>query len=1199
MSKTKSLQQLNRFRPPDLTEIDSSLFPPFKNKYPINSHPNTTSFQESLYLSMMQRYLLFLVVCVVICSNRAWSQFSSMRQKTVSTKQLIIDLDSLSIAPNSLIIRCESVVLLPSSYSIDYATAQLKLLTACSDSVTVNYRVLPIDFNRTYSKRDTSQIYSLEKGDREKYLIQPTAEPFDLLGTSGLRKSGSISRGIAFGNRQDLSVNSSLNLELSGYISPNLQVLASVTDDNLPIQPEGNTNKLQEFDQIFIQIFNEQFKLTAGDFWISKPEGYFLTYKKRGQGLTGEYFWRKDAKKTIRTQASGAFSKGKFNRQIIPGIEGNQGPYRLRGNENEPFIVVLSGTERVYIDGKLLARGQEYDYVIDYNSSELTFTARNLITKDVRIVVEFQYSDQNYARSLFQFSTSSTSKKVDWWVNAYSEQDAKNQPLQQNLSNDQKFLLSKIGDSLELARSTTIDSVGYSENLVLYQLKDSLGFDSVLVVSVDPNLAVYRVVYSFVGAGKGDYVFEKFNALGRVYKWVQPQLGVSVGDYAPVSLLISPKKQQLFTAGTAIRLTDRLKFSTEIGRSGFDLNTFSTLDRFDDVGYSLRANLEQTKPFGKDTVQLWSWNNKLEIETLDPYFKPIEQYRAVEFDRDWNTRDQKYAGNQLFTTLSSTIKHATFGQFGIGAQQYKIGDDFGGIRAQATSNWNQNGIRILGDASILNATSSNKNQFVRHKLDVSKQIKKIRLGFKDDQENNQFYTGDTLLSVRSYSFFDYQGYAAFGDTASGEFQISYRERIDGRSDSTSLQRAAKAQTFSAQWEKKNWKNQRLLLVANYRVLSIKNPKLIAQQPENTTNGRVDHDIKFWKNSVNLTTFYEVGAGLDQRREFLYIKVNDGQGVYTWIDYNGDNVKDLNEFEIAAYADQASYIRVFTPSNDYIKTYSNEFNQSLSIRPERIWSNATGIKKFVARFSTQSRFRIQRKTTLFDGIKAYNPFISRLNDAEVLSSSSAIKQSVYFNRVSSIFGADYNFQTTQTKTLLATGFDGRNNQSHEVNFRVNIKKEFSVLGSYERGLKTSFVDYTTGRNYRLNYWIVKPSLVFQPNTSLRFSLDARLSAKKNAIDFGGETATLKDLGLSAKYNQAQKGSLQGQINFIQIDFIGNSNSPLGFELLEALKPGKNIVWNVGYQRTVSKNLQISFQYNGRQSVGTKTIHAGGMELKAFF
>ncbi|MFN6084831.1 MAG: hypothetical protein ACK476_07870, partial [Fluviicola sp.] len=166
-------------------------------------------------------------------------------------------------------------------------------------------------------------------------------------------------------------------------------------------------------------------------------------------------------------------------------------------------------------------RGQENDYVIDYNTSEVTFTARRFITKDSRIVVEFQYSDQSYARSLFQFSTSSKTEKLDWWVNVYSEQDAKNQTLQQSLNNDQKLLLSTIGDSLELARSISIDSVGFAENLIQYRLIDSLGYDSVLVFSVDPNLAVFRAQFSFVGANKGDYKFKEYTALGRTYYWVE------------------------------------------------------------------------------------------------------------------------------------------------------------------------------------------------------------------------------------------------------------------------------------------------------------------------------------------------------------------------------------------------------------------------------------------------------------------------------------------------------------------------------------------------------------------------------------------------------------------------------------------------------------------------------------------------------
>ena len=69
--------------------------------------------------------------------------------------------------------------------------------------------------------------------------------------------------------------------------------------------------------------------------------------------------------------------------------------------------------------------------------------------------------------------------------------------------------------------------------------------------------------------------------------------------------------------------------------------------------------------------------------------------------------------------------------------------------------------------------------------------------------------------------------------------------------------------------------------------------------------------------------------------------------------------------------------------------------------------------------------------------------------------------------------------------------------------------------------------------------------------------------------------------------------------VRINYNGNQNSALGFEMLEALKPGVNFTWNVGYQRSVSKNLQLNFQYNGRKSENSRMIHSGGMEIRAFF
>ncbi|MFT5582379.1 MAG: hypothetical protein ACI9G9_001644, partial [Psychromonas sp.] len=492
---------------------------------------------------------LFYWVCLVLfygMGNHALAQdLSNVKSKVYFGSDTLIFLDSNLIYPNSIQVFQKDNLLPFGAYSYQPEKGGLVLRDISKDTLTITYRVLPISYQTILQKRDTSQIYQVIKGDREKFLFTTANENQDVFGGTGLNKSGSISRGVTFGNNQNLGVNSSLNLELSGDIAPNLKLLAVVSDDNLPIQPDGNTNQLQEFDQVFIQLYNDKNKLIAGDFWLRKPEGYFTQYQKRAQGLTFENLYQINKDATFKTQLSAALSKGKFNRQIIPGVEGNQGPYRLIGSENEPFILILAGSEKISIDGKLLERGQEYDYVINYNSAEIIFTSRNQITKDTRIVAEFQYSDQNYARSVLQSSLVYQSKKLKGWFNAYSEQDAKNQNLQQTLSFDQKKRLSEIGDSLSLARISSIDSVGNLENQVMYKLIDSLGFDSVLVFSINQDSAIYRAVFQIVGEQKGDYILDNFNALGRVFKWVAPVGGVPQGNYAASRILVAPKQQQL------------------------------------------------------------------------------------------------------------------------------------------------------------------------------------------------------------------------------------------------------------------------------------------------------------------------------------------------------------------------------------------------------------------------------------------------------------------------------------------------------------------------------------------------------------------------------------------------------------------------------------------------------------------------------
>jgi hypothetical protein len=138
----------------------------------------------------------------------------------------------------------------------------------------------------------------------------------------------------------------------------------------------------------------------------------------------------------------------------------------------------------------------------------------------------------------------------------------------------------------------------------------------------------------------------------------------------------------------------------------------------------------------------------------------------------------------------------------------------------------------------------------------------------------------------------------------------------------------------------------------YRKLTIEDSTLIATKPDESLISRIEYRLRLWKGAVQSSTFYQIGSGMEVKKEFTYVKVAEGQGVYEWIDRDFNGVETLDEFEIAAFQYNANYIRVNVPTNQYVKTHSTSFNESLFIRPAAYWKATTGLKNAIGRFSNQ-------------------------------------------------------------------------------------------------------------------------------------------------------------------------------------------------------------------------------------------------------
>ncbi len=237
------------------------------------------------------------------------------------------------------------------------------------------------------STGNMQQFYKLSQSNREDLFI-----PFE-----GLTTSGSISRGVTVGNNQNSVLNSELDLQISGKLNDKVSLRASIQDANIPLQESGYSQRLDEFDQVFIELFSDNWNIRAGDIDLQNSHSYFGEFSKRVQGLSmNANLSRSENKSNV--FAAGALVRGQFTTSQFTAQEGNQGPYKLQGPNNELFVLIVSGSETVYVNGVPVERGENKDYIIDYNAGELIFNSTFPITSEMRITVDYQYSERNYSR---------------------------------------------------------------------------------------------------------------------------------------------------------------------------------------------------------------------------------------------------------------------------------------------------------------------------------------------------------------------------------------------------------------------------------------------------------------------------------------------------------------------------------------------------------------------------------------------------------------------------------------------------------------------------------------------------------------------------------------------------------------------------------------------------------------------------------
>ncbi len=1149
--------------------------------------------------------LLFLISAQGVLAQKDSALLSNLRKKFISTEKDIFQFDVVSVVPNTVSIQDVS----SDSYQIDYVNATLLWLQKPQQAlVSLTYRVFPFKLNAVTKRLNYDSV-------RYNFIIEPkvfnnnkndNAKLFDV---GNINFTGSIGRGISFGNNQDASVNSSLNLQLNGFIGDSLELSAAISDNNIPIQPEGNTQDIREFDRVFMQIKKKGWQVNFGDIDIRQSRNYFLNFYKRLQGIS--FLTDNKINKNIFNKflISGAIAKGKFIRNNIIALEGNQGPYRLIGPNNEIFFTVLANTERVFIDGELLKRGEDEDYIINYNTAEITFTPKRLITKDRRLQVEFEFADRNFLNSMIYVNDEITvNKKLNISVGVFSNTDAKNSSITQSLDANQKQFLSTIGDKLDSARYQNAERDTFAVNKILYKKYDTIynsTTETIYVYSVNKNDILYSLSFLNVGQGKGNYVQITGNTNGRVFMWVQPNFaGVPQGDWEPIILLVTPKKQQLISVLGEYFLSENSTIKTEFALSRYDVNTFSKKDKGNDNGVAAKIQYLNKSKIFRSSANGYSLKSQLSYEFVQDKFKPVERLRNVEFNRDWSLPFDALSATEQLIDGSFEINDKNSNRLKYDITSYNRSDNYNGLRQAVTHNMVINGWKIADQFYLTNINSNReKGNFIRPAIDISKQFSRLnnlQIGGIYSSENNKLTNkiSDTLNPL-SFSFNIWQVYVKSQDTKLNRWGVTYFRRTNFFPLKKELLLSDKSNNISVFTELLQSERHQFKLNLSYRKLDVINKNLTNQKSDESVVGRGEYLVNEWKGLVTGSILYEIGAGQEQTREYTFIEVPAGQGEYTWNDYNNNGIPELNEFEIAIFQDQRKYIRVFTPTNKYVKANFVQFNYSANISPAAIIkvAEAKGFKKFLGKINTNSTLQINKKD-ISNGAFQFNPFSKKLVDTTLITLNSFLSNTIYFNRTNIKWGLDVTHRLSNNKALLTYGFESRKYRDFSLKGRWNLTR-FITTTVTNRFIKNQLLTPKfANRNYIIDQSTIEPSISYVYGSKARLSLIYNRDEKQNTIG-GKEKAINNAVTTEVKYNALSSGTLNGRFTYNNIGFNGSANSTVGYIILDGLLPGKNLLWNVQFVKRLAGNIEMNLEYEGRKPGNTRSIHTGRASVRALF
>ena len=985
-----------------------------------------------------------------------------------------------------------------------------------------------------------------------------------------LRLSGNKTVGFSVGSGKDLGIDQSLKVTMMGKLAKDLEVRAYLTDDNLPVQPQGNTEELKHLDKIAVQVKSRHTETNFGDFTSGQEWSSFSRFERELRGASVKVnAWNQEL------FAGSGITKGRFQTARFFGTEGVQGPYELLDARRFNGVIILPGTEIVYLDGRRMRRGAENNYVIDYGRGTITFTERVTITSDSEIVVDYQSGEDGYGRTTLTggwtspFAGGAATLKGFY----FRESDNPDDPVRGVITDEDKEILAGAGDDPSEAVASGITPV---EGVL----------DAYILVPADTVPEHFEFVeeggdflVDFFNAGeaKGDYVTNGFTRRGEIkYRYA----GAGEGNYLVGRPLPLPERNEVFSLGFDAA-KGSLFLSAEGSMSLFDANVLSSVGDEDNRGGALRfSGGLKNQAVGASRLSLLA-----EYSTLEERFRAPDRARKAYFYRNWNLTDVPLQGTEKISGLTLTWE---------GEKLWKLGGSYnrlqrtGGPGARKTE-----ASLALGDKAdrgIEAAGYDSKNDLGRDRRYLHTEG---TFGFWEllprvvfDTERYRSFNADAPDTGRFY----YQNIFSLSKRKAGSFRgtLSYTMR------NTDKMEAEGGGWFRAR------ENDEIRLDGGYSsgeaIVEVIASRRKTTYKDTGASGR--HDLgrlryrdAWWAGAVTNDVSYRISSGVDRRLEKAVVYVGENQGDY---DEEGNEVGQ----------NRGDYMVIFLPAEDAVPVRTVELSWRLSIGSgvrglSLTPSSDTGRWRWIRKnVSVDNFFSVVERSRTDELARLYllDPSLLQSDDWTLYGKNSFRTEWGFLGDVKG-----YNLR------LIFFREDEEDNRSEDISverYTREIQGRFEMIPARtvtltfqgQTSLSSRMVSGGAGQMYRVESLQGSTKLAWRLRPSVKLALEGGAEKRKDAVSLAEQVSISGTPSLDASIGT--KIHINALLRLTWTDEKSSVGKPLFF-----LEQGLREDWTVVGQYRFTKFISFGINYNGHREKDfngeVRTVHAFKLESRAYF